>query len=123
MSAARRNSSRRLTCTVSATAPNTPVTMSFVVIALGSVFAGLVMRHDPESGLAAPILGAVKWLSIPAALTVAAVEVGFLQDFLGTTGLDGTQWLMALGLALIMPVVVEIEKALRRRRDTQFRTS
>ncbi|MDZ8274673.1 cation-translocating P-type ATPase [Microbacterium aquimaris] len=101
---------------LSASEPNAPVTMSFVVIALGSVFAGLVMRHDPETGLGSPILGAVKWLSIPAALTVAAVEVGFLQNFLGTTGLDGTQWLVALGLALILPVVVELEKALRRRR-------
>ena len=66
----------------------------------------------------------MKWLSIPAALTVAAVEVGFLQNFLGTTGLDGTQWLVALGLALILPVVVELEKALRhrRRRGTQSHT-
>ncbi|MEZ5188702.1 MAG: cation-transporting P-type ATPase [Microbacterium sp.] len=100
----------------SSTEPNVPVTMVFVIAAFGSIFSGLVMRRDPQSGLAAPILVAVKWLSIPLALTVAAVEIGFLQRLVGTTSLDGPQWLICLGLALIVPLLVEGEKAVRRRR-------
>ena len=100
----------------SSTEPNVPVTMVFVIAAFGSIFSGLVMRRDPQSGLAAPILVAVKWLSIPLALTIAAVEIGFLQRLVGTTSLDGPQWLICLGLALIVPLLVEGEKAVRRRR-------
>ena len=100
----------------SSTEPNVPVTMVFVIAAFGSIFSGLVMRRDPQSGLAAPILVAVKWLSIPLALTIAAVEIGFLQRLVGTTSLDGPQWLICLGLALIVPLFVEGEKAVRRRR-------
>lgn len=101
---------------LSSTEPNVPVTMAFVVCALGSIFGGLVMRRDPESGLAAPILVAVKWLSIPLALTVAAVEIGFMQRLIGTTSLSGNEWLVCLGLALLVPLLIELEKWLRRRR-------
>ncbi|WP_347978281.1 cation-translocating P-type ATPase [Microbacterium sp. ProA8] len=101
---------------LSSTEPNVPVTMAFVVCALGSIFGGLVMRRDPESGLSAPIVAAVKWLSIPLALTVVAVEVGFMQRLIGTTSLTGDQWLTALGLALLVPVLIEIEKWIRRAR-------
>ncbi|HKP07680.1 MAG TPA: cation transporting ATPase C-terminal domain-containing protein, partial [Microbacterium sp.] len=97
-------------------APNIPVTMAFVVCAFGSIFGGLVMRRDPESGLAAPILAAVKWLSIPLALTVVAVEVPFMQRLVGTTSLSGNEWLTALGLALLVPVLIELEKWIRRAR-------
>lgn len=101
---------------LSSTEANVPVTMAFVVCALGSIFGGLVMRRDPESGLAPPILIAVKWLSIPLLLTVVAVEVGFMQNLVGTVGLTGNEWLQCLGLALIVPVAVELEKWVRRRR-------
>ena len=96
--------------------PNVPVTMTFVIAALGSIFGGLVIRRDPESGLAPPILTAVKWLSIPLLLTVLAVEVGFMQRLIGTVGLTGTEWLTCLGLALIVPVAIELEKWIRRAR-------
>lgn len=102
--------------TMSPTEPNVPMTMAFVVLSIGSVLAGLVMRRDPESGLVPPILGALKILSIPTIVTVLAVELGFLQDLLTTTSLTGAQWLACLGWSLIIPVVIEAEKALRRRR-------
>jgi Ca2+-transporting ATPase len=101
---------------LSSTKPNVPVTMAFVVAALGSIFGGLVMRRDPESGLTQPILVAVKWLAIPLALTVAAVEIGFMQRLIGTTSLNGTQWVISLGLALLVPVFIELEKLVRRSR-------
>jgi len=100
----------------SRTEPSVPVTMAFVVISLGSIAAGLAMRRDPASGLAAPIVGALKWLAIPVALTVACVEVGFLQSLLMTTGLSGPQWMLAIGLSLAPAVVIEVEKAVRRSR-------
>lgn len=96
--------------------PNVPVTMTFVVAAFGAVLGGLAMRRDPETGLAAPILTAVKWLAIPLAITVAAVEIGFLQRLVGTVSLSGTEWLICIGLALVVPLFVEVEKWIRRRR-------
>lgn len=99
---------------MSATEPNVPLTMAFVVLALSSVFGSLAKRRDPESGLVAPIINALKILSVPVLFTVAAVEIGFLQDLLLTTSLSGGQWLACIGLALIVPIVVELDKAIRR---------
>jgi len=101
---------------MSPTEASVPMTMAFVVLSIGSVLSGLVMRRDPESGLAAPVLGALKILSIPIIATVFAVELGFLQDLLMTTSLTGGQWLACMGWALIIPVVIETEKVIRRRR-------
>ncbi|MFC8043251.1 cation-translocating P-type ATPase [Nocardia sp. NPDC057353] len=95
---------------------NVPMTTTFVVLSFGSILAGLVMRRDPESGLSPPLLGALKILVIPVVVTVCAVELGFLQELLMTSGLSGGQWLACLGWSLVIPVVVEAEKALRRRR-------
>ncbi len=101
---------------LSTTAPNVPMTMTFVVLSFASILGGLVMRRDPESGLAPPVLSAIRILSIAAVITVFAVEAGVLQDLLMTTSLTGGQWLACIGWSLIVPVVIEAEKALRRRR-------
>ena len=95
------------------------MTTAFVVLSLGSILAGLTMRRDPESGLVPPVLGAIKILTIPTVVTVFAVEAGVLQDLLMTTSLTGAQWLVCLGWSLIIPVVVELDKAIRRRRLAQ----
>ncbi|WP_430331241.1 cation-translocating P-type ATPase [Rhodococcus sp. ACT016] len=104
---------------MSPTEPNVPMTMTFVVLSFGSILGGLVMRRDPDSGLAPPIVGAVRILSIAVVITVFAVEIGFLQELLMTTSLTGGQWLACIGWSLIVPVVVEAEKALRRRRRAE----
>ncbi|WP_410967223.1 cation-translocating P-type ATPase C-terminal domain-containing protein, partial [Salmonella sp. SAL4436] len=36
--------------------PSASMTMSFVIIGLGTIVSGLVMRRDPPSGLVPPIL-------------------------------------------------------------------
>jgi Ca2+-transporting ATPase len=90
------------------------MTMAFVVMALGTVLSGLVMRRDPESGLEPPILNAAAILLIPTALTVLATELVFMQRLLTTQALTGPQWVAAIGLATVAPAVVEIEKAIRR---------
>jgi len=92
------------------------MTMCYVVVGLGTIFSGLVMRRDPTTGLTAPILTAVKWLVIPAGLLVLSTELDFLQHALLTQGLSGLQWLACIGLALVLPIVVEIDKWMRRRR-------
>ncbi|WP_051021306.1 cation-translocating P-type ATPase [Nocardia araoensis] len=101
---------------MSTTSASVPMTMAFVVLSFGSILSGLVMRRDPESGLTAPVLGAVKILSIPLVVTVFAVEIGFLQDLLMTMSLTGGQWLACLSWSLVVPIVIEVEKAVRRRR-------
>jgi Ca2+-transporting ATPase len=96
--------------------PSASMTMCFVVVGLGTVFSGLVMRRDPSSGLAAPVLGAIKILVIPVGLLILSTELAFLQKGLQTQSLDGLQWLACVGLALVLPIVVEIDKWLKRRR-------
>ena len=58
----------------------------------------------------------MKILVVPIIVTVCAVELGFLQDLLMTTSLTGGQWLACIGWSLIIPVAVEADKAVRRRR-------
>jgi len=93
-----------------------PMTMAFVVMAFGTIFSGLVLRRDTEPGLAAPLVDAVKVLAIPAAITVVAVEWTFMQNLLLTTSLNRSEWLTCLGLALVVPIVIELSKIPRRRR-------
>ncbi|OJX65235.1 MAG: metal-transporting ATPase [Micrococcales bacterium 73-13] len=94
--------------------PSAPVTMAFAVMGLGTVFSALVMRRSPDSGLTAPIAGALKILLIPAAMTVLAVQWSGLGGLLGTVPLTGRQWIVAIGWALLLPVVVELTKWIRR---------
>jgi Ca2+-transporting ATPase len=92
------------------------MTMCYVVVGLGTIFSGVVMRRDPTSGLTPPILTAVKWSAIPAALLILSTELAFLQHGLLTQSLTGLQWLACIGLGLVMPLVVEADKWFRRRR-------
>jgi Ca2+-transporting ATPase len=75
------------------------------------------MRRDPTSGLAPPVLSAVKLLAIPAGLVVLCTELPFLQRGLLAESLSGMEWLACIGLALVLPLVVEADKWIRRRRD------
>src|SRR5262249_4111501 len=77
--------------------PSASMTMAFVVIGLGTVFSGLVMRREPTSGLTPPILQAIKILVLPLLLIVLATELNFLQRGLLTQSLTGDQWLACLG--------------------------
>ncbi|MCH9719161.1 MAG: cation-translocating P-type ATPase [Actinomycetia bacterium] len=99
--------------------PSTPVTMAFVVMALGTILSGLAMRRDPGSGLAEPILPALRVLAIPTLIVVVAVEWTFMQQILTTTSLTGGEWLVCVLLALVVPIVVEISKLIRRNKAKQ----
>jgi P-type Ca2+ transporter type 2C len=95
--------------------PSVPMTMAFVVMALGTVLSGLVLRRAPESGLAEPLLAALKVLSIPILITIVAVEWTFMQELLRTTSLTGGQWVACIALALVVPITIELSKIPHRR--------
>ena len=101
--------------TPSATEATAAMTMAFVAMSFGTLLSGLSIRRDPGSGLTAPILKAAGILAIPAGLTLMATEWGLLQRFLMTQSLTGYEWLISIGLALVVLAVIETEKAIRRR--------
>jgi P-type Ca2+ transporter type 2C len=92
------------------------MTMTFAVMGFGTVFNALTNRRDPTSGLSAPILKAVGYGAVTVALVYLATELPHLQSAMLTTSLSGPQWLEVIGLALLLPIVVEVGKWLRRRR-------
>jgi Ca2+-transporting ATPase len=100
-------------------APSASLTMAFAVMGLGTVGNALVNRRDPASGLLPPILKAAGIGLITVALIVLATRVDFLQHALLTQPLTGPQWLACIGLALVLPVVVEVAKWIRRARAPQ----
>jgi len=93
------------------------MTMAFAVMAFGTLLTGLAVRRDPEFGLTPPVLRALGILAIPATVIVFATLWPALQRLLTTQPLTAEQWLAVVGLALVVYVVVEIEKGLRRRRQ------
>jgi Ca2+-transporting ATPase len=95
------------------------LTMTFVVMGLGTVFNALTNRRDPTSGLTAPILKALAIGLVPVTLILLATELPRLQSGLLTTSLTGPQWLASIGLALVLPAVIEISKWVRRRRTPE----
>jgi Ca2+-transporting ATPase len=90
--------------------------MTFVVMGLGTVGNALTNRRDPASGLAPPLLRAVAVSLIPVVLIFLATQLPTLQRGMMTQPLSGLQWLLSIGLALLLPVVVEVGKAIRRHR-------
>jgi Ca2+-transporting ATPase len=91
------------------------LTMTFAVMGLGTVFNALTNRRDPASGLEPPILEALAISLFPVLMIVLATELPGLQRTLLTTSLTSREWLACLGLAALLPVVVEAGKWIRRR--------
>lgn len=96
--------------------PSASLTMTFVVMGLGTVFNALTNRRDPASGVLPPILRAVGVSLVPVTMVFLATQLPSLQRGMLTQPLTGPQWLMVIGLALALPVVIEGSKWLRRRR-------
>ncbi len=97
-------------------AASVSMTMTFVIMGLGTIFNAITNRRDPSSGLTPPILKAAMIGLVPMGLFVLATQLPFLQSALRTTALSGWQWLASIGLALLLPIVIEMSKAVRRRR-------
>ncbi len=96
--------------------PTAAMTMTFVVMGLGTVFNALTNRRDPTSGLIPPVLKAALISLVPVTMVYLATELPGLQRGLMTLSLSGQQWLTSIGLALLLPVVIEAGKWIRRRR-------
>jgi len=96
--------------------PSASLTMTFVVMGLGTVFNALTNRRDPASGLTPPILKAIGVSLVPLAMIFLATQLPSLQRGMLTQPLSGPRWLTVIGLALALPVVIEGTKWLRRRR-------
>jgi P-type Ca2+ transporter type 2C len=96
--------------------PTASVTMTFVVMGLGTVFNALTNRRDPASGLTPPILTAIGVSLVPVSLIVLATQLPGLRAGLLAASLTGPQWLASVALALALPLVIETSKWVRRRR-------
>jgi Ca2+-transporting ATPase len=93
------------------------MTMTFVVMGLGTVFNALVNRRDPASGLTPPIGKALAIGLVPVAMLFLATQLPTLQSGLLTVPLTPHQWLTCAGLAALLPIAVELGKVIRRRRQ------
>ena len=101
--------------------PTASLTMTFVVMGLGTVFNALGNRRDPASGLSSPLLKALGISLVPVAMLVLATELPGLQRGLLTTSLTGREWLACFGLAALLPIVIETSKWIRRRNVEETR--
>src|SRR3954447_11401516 len=96
--------------------PTASLTMTFVVMGLGTIFNALTNRRDPASGLDQPLLKALAISLFPLAMIVLATELPGFQKGMLTTSLTGHEWLACFGLAALLPAVIEAGKWYRRRR-------
>ena len=92
------------------------MTMTFAVMGLGTAFNAIVNRRDPTTGLTPPLLKALGIALVPMAMVFLATQLPTLQGALLTVPLTGRQWIVCAGLAALLPVVVELGKAIRGRR-------
>ena len=99
----------------SPTEPSHAMKMAYVVVGLGTVISAVLMRRSPETGLAAPIAAVAKLLVWPVVIIVLSTEISFLQNVVGATSLTGAEWLMCLGLLVLVTGFVEGHKWTLRR--------
>jgi Ca2+-transporting ATPase len=97
------------------TKPSASLTMTFAVMGLGTVFNAITNRRDPASGLTPPVLKAVLISVFPIVMIFLGTELPALRSGLLTQPLSGRQWLACIGLALLLPIVIEGSKWFRRR--------
>jgi Ca2+-transporting ATPase len=97
--------------------PSISMTMAFCVMGIGTALSGFVMRHDRAPAYTQPLLRFAAILGAGALFVIFATQFQFLQRWLLTTSLNKSQWGAVLGLALVMPLVVEIDKWIQRARS------
>jgi Ca2+-transporting ATPase len=90
------------------------MTMAFAVMGMSTIISGFAMRHDKAHAFTQPLLRFAATLGIGVLIVIFATEFRFLQRWLLTTPLTAPQWAAVLGLALVMPIVVEVDKLIQR---------
>ena len=93
------------------------MTMTFAVIGASTLLSGFAMRYDRRVGLTQPLLRYAATLGGGGLILLLMTELPTLQRWLDTFPLTGYQWVVALALALVMPVVVEVDKAVQNWRE------
>jgi Ca2+-transporting ATPase len=99
------------------------MTMAFALVALSAVNLGLVMRREREPVWSSPVFPYLGWIILGWSLTWAAVELTMLQRLLDTVSLTANEWLVVLGLSLVMPGLVLVDKTIQLRRQQQVATT
>ena len=93
------------------------MTMTFAALVLVEFFKAYSYRSDHYSVLARPF--ANRWLNLAIAwevlVLVLVVNVPFLQDAFGTTGLSARDWAIVGGVAFTIVPVLEVAKRVLRR--------
>jgi Ca2+-transporting ATPase len=102
-------------------AASTPITMGFIVMGLGTAFAGFTMHRTPGSSFASPLLRPLAMTLLAVVIMFLTTQVGFLQNWLDTVPLTGDQWLICFGLALVFAMTVELDKVWQRRRALKIK--
>jgi Ca2+-transporting ATPase len=92
------------------------MTMAFAIVAFSAVNVGLVMRRERQAPWASPVFPYLGWIILGWLLTWAAVELSMFQRLLLTTSLSGGQWAVVLGLSILSPAFVAVDKAIQLRR-------
>ncbi len=100
----------------SPTEPSAAMTMTAAIIGFATVLSGISLRRLREPGFTAPLLDALKISAIPIVLIVLSTEIGFMQEILVTQSLTAGQWMTVTLLAVVTPVVIEVDKAITRAR-------
>jgi P-type Ca2+ transporter type 2C len=94
------------------------MTMTFATLVLIEFFKAYSFRSDRNSVLDRPF--ANKWLNLAIVwelvLVALVVNVPFLRDAFGTTGLSLEEWLVVAAAALSIVPVLELAKWVLRRR-------
>ena len=92
------------------------MTMTFCVMGISTLLSGFVMRHDKLPAFTQPLLRFTGFLAAGGLIVILSTQFQFLQRWLLTTSLTAPQWGAVLGLALVMPLVVEADKFVQRLR-------
>jgi Ca2+-transporting ATPase len=104
----------------STTGPSVSMTMAFAVVALSALNIGLVLRRERRPWWTRPAFPYLGWIGLGWLLTWAAVELEMLQRVLITTSLQGSEWLIVIGLSLFGGLYNELDRHYRVRRNIQL---
>ncbi len=95
--------------------PGPAQTTAFAVAALSTILMAASVRRDLLPAWAGPYLPYFLWLLAPLVLTWMAIETEPMNRVLDSQPLTGGQWALAGALGLLVFIVIETDKAMRRR--------
>jgi Ca2+-transporting ATPase len=95
-------------------------TMALVTFSFANLFFSFACRDERESAFSLDVLEDKRFLvmsGMSLAAIVLSTELGLFQRFLHTEPLSIRQWLVCLGLGLLVLFATEVRKLFLRRRD------